>query len=53
MGVWNVGLRKLKFTYRFRASMKREGGEMENSETPGEANAIGLVKNDWDLSLRE
>lgn len=51
MGAWNVGLRKLNFTYRFRVTMK-EGGKMGDSETPGEANEIGLVKDDWDLNLR-
>lgn len=52
MGAWNVGLRKLNFTYRFRVTMKGKGGKMGDCETPGEANEIGLVEDGWDLNLR-
>lgn len=31
---------------------KGERGETGDRETPGEANAIGLAKDGWDLNLR-
>lgn len=44
MGVWNVGLRKLKFIYMFRVLMNREGGEIGYSEIFGEVIVVGLEK---------
>lgn len=51
MRAWNAG--RLKSAYRVRKPRKGESSETGDSETPGEANATGVVKDGWARHLRE